>query len=180
MSLSHEQAAAALEDIRQARSRSASLYSYRRNAPYLVLWGVVWIVGYAATYFFPRQANGVWWVLIAIGIVGGRLLSRGAASGNDWRYGATVATLFLFAFATFAIMAPVRGIQISAFFPLLVANMYLLQGIWGGQPRFVAVGIGLAALTLAGFFLIPNYFLLWMAGVGGGALMLAGFWMERA
>jgi hypothetical protein len=41
-------------------------------------------------------------------------------------------------------------------------------------------GIGMAALTLVGYYLFPAYFFFWMAVVGGGALMLAGLWLRTA
>ena len=180
MSLSQEQAAAALEDIRQTGTRSASLYSYQRFARYLYLWGVIWVLGYALTFFFPKHGDLTWGLLVAAGLAAGLALGRGAAGRIGWRYGASMATVLGFIFATLAILPPARGIQLSAFIPLVIAHMFVLQGIWNGRPRYVAVGVAVAALTLAGFFLIPHYFLLWMASVGGCALVLAGLMVERA
>jgi hypothetical protein len=48
-----------------------------------------------------------------------------------------------------------------------------------GGTRYVVSGIAVAALTLAGFFLLKQHFLLWMAAVGGGAMILAGLWLRR-
>ena len=53
-----------------------------------------------------------------------------------WRYGAAMATLFVFVIAAFALMAPVNGRQTAAFVPLVVATSYVLGGIWWGK-RFV-------------------------------------------
>jgi hypothetical protein len=44
----------------------------------------------------------------------------------------------------------------------------------------VVAGVLVAALTLAGFFLLKDNFFLWMAGVGGGSLILAGYWFRQA
>jgi hypothetical protein len=65
------------------------------------------------------------------------------------------------------------------FVPLLVATTYVLLGIWIGG-RYAAIGIVIAILTMVGFLLLPAHFLLWMAGVGGGALILTGLWLHRA
>jgi hypothetical protein len=97
----------------------------------------------------------------------------------DWRYGAVALTLFGFFGATFFVMAPVSGRQIAAIIPLAVAAAYVVRGLWWG-PRYVITGIVVAALTLAGFVLLKEHFLLWMAGVGGGALILAGLWLKQA
>ncbi len=49
MPLSREQAEGALRDITQTERRSFSAYGYKSAAPYLLLWGALWIVGYGAT-----------------------------------------------------------------------------------------------------------------------------------
>jgi len=55
---------------------------------------------------------------------------------------------------------------------------YVLAGLWWGT-RFIVTGIALALLTLGGYFLLREDFLLWMAVVGSGALLLAGVWLRR-
>ena len=62
--------------------------------------------------------------------------------------------------------------------PMVVATIYAVFGIWKGL-RFLFAGIAVAALTLIGFFFLPQYFLLWMAAVGGGSLMLVGVWLRK-
>jgi hypothetical protein len=39
-------------------------------------------------------------------------------------------------------------------------------------------GIVLAVLTVIGYFWLPGLFLLWMAALGGGALILGGIWFR--
>jgi hypothetical protein len=56
---------------------------------------------------------------------------------------------------------------------------YFLSGLWIGS-RLAVTGLALAVLTLVGYYLFPAYFLLWMAVVGGGALILAGAWLRTA
>jgi hypothetical protein len=80
--------------------------------------------------------------------------------------------------ASFFIMSPVTGRQIAAFIPLVVAVAYVLIGIFRG-PRYIATGLVVAALTLLGFALLKEHFFLWMAGVGGAAMILAGIWLRR-
>ena len=62
---------------------------------------------------------------------------------------------------------------------LIVALFYFLGGLWIGS-RLAVTGLALAVLTLVGYYLFPAYFLLWMAVVGGGALILAGVWLRTA
>ena len=61
----------------------------------------------------------------------------------------------------------------------MVATAYVLGGLWLGL-RLAVAGIVLGLLTLLGYFLLRDYFLLWMAVVGSGALLIAGLWLKRA
>jgi DNA-binding MarR family transcriptional regulator len=70
-------------------------------------------------------------------------------------------------------------LQAGAVFPLLVALWYALLGIWRRGMRMALLGLVLGLLTVAGYFWLAQYFLLWMAVVGGGALILGGFWLRR-
>jgi hypothetical protein len=155
------------------------LRGYRKGAPHLFIWGVAWAIGYGSTYLAPARAGWIWAVVVVIGTIGSVVVlirTRDGASG--WRYGAAMATLYAFVIATFALMGPVNGRQTAAFIPLVVATSYVLGGLWWGI-RFVVAGIVLAALTLGGFFLLAEHFLLWMAVVGSATLLLGGWWLRR-
>jgi hypothetical protein len=56
---------------------------------------------------------------------------------------------------------------------------YAIAGMWFGHA-FVLIALGISALTLIGYFYVGGAaFLLWMAFVNGGGLLLGGFWMRR-
>ena len=177
MTLSPQDASAALDDIARVEARSATLRSYQSAAPYLILWGVLWAVGYGLSDFFTRHTGAIWSVVIPIGVLADLVAMRGGRGGT-WRYIASAAAAALFLVAVFLVMAPVSGRQVAAVIPLCVALIYVLRGIWAG-PRHVVAGVVIAALTLGGFWWITHHFLLWMAFVGGGALVLAGLWLRR-
>ena len=103
-------------------------------------------------------------------------VARGRLIGVRW--GMTILSLWLFVIATLTIMRPVNSAASGAFIPLLVALSYALFGIWRGL-RFLYAGIVVAALTLGGWFYLPQHFLLWMAAVGGGSLILVGLWLKK-
>jgi hypothetical protein len=178
MTLSPRDAAIALRDIERAEARSATLDDYQRAAPHFLIWGVLWVVGYGLTDFYPKHVAAIWAVIVPIGIASGFAAMRARGSGLGWRYGAAAAAIFVFVCAVFVVMWPVRDRQIAAFIPLVVGLAYVLRGIWSGL-RHVVAGVLVAALTLAGFFLLEQHFFLWMAGVGGGSLILAGAWLRR-
>ena len=57
--------------------------------------------------------------------------------------------------------------------------LYTIVGLWVGAA-FVAIGLGITALTLVGYFFVGAWFDLWMAVVNGGGLVLGGLWMRRS
>jgi hypothetical protein len=66
----------------------------------------------------------------------------------------------------------------STFWPIYFMLLYIIAGLWFGQA-FVVIGLCISALALVGYFLIGDWFDLWMAFVDGGGLMLGGLWMRR-
>jgi hypothetical protein len=182
MSIQPEEASAALRDIEHAERHSAALYGYRRASPHLILWGAIWIAGYGANYFRPN-AWIAWLALVPIGIAASFWIDRGRAKsarqGFGWRYATTVAAIFLFIFAVLSILTPRSDEQAGAVIALLVALCYAIVGVWRGTTRMAILGFAVGALTAGGYFGLPHYFLLWMAGVGGGALILGGLWLRK-
>ena len=188
MPVSPSEAQDALRDISDTAQASAMSYSYRMASPHFILWGVIWVVAWSISYFEPAQ-NWVWLVLDAVGIAGSFYLGRRAwrhanvsAQRGRWglKYAGSFVAIAVFITAVFAVMPPRNALQSSAFFPLLVALLYSLAGLWANATRLVLIGIAIALLTLIGFFWLPQIFLLWMALVGGGALIVAGLWLRTA
>jgi hypothetical protein len=190
MTLSSEQASQNLREIERTGRRSAQALSYSVASPYLIVWGVIWMAGYAGNDLLAHPLAGyVWPVLTLAGVAVCTLVGRsqGLARGKSGREGrivgarhlATLLAVAAFMAATFAIMPPANPEAVGAFVPLIVALAYVLLGIWKGI-RFLVAGIAIAALTLGGFFYLHQHFLLWMAAVGGGALVLAGLWLKKA
>jgi hypothetical protein len=185
VTLSPHEAADTLRDVAAVEDRSARAYGYQRGSPYLILWGILWTVGYGLTATWPQRGNAVWIAIDAIGMAASFAIGFRSHAGTNvparrrWMFPGIALITFVFIGATLAVMAPVSPKQIGAFVPLVVAFGYALRGIWGGL-RFVVAGAVIAAATLAGFLLLGAYFDLWMAAVGGGALVLAGVWLLRA
>jgi hypothetical protein len=180
MTVSRKEALEALRDIEAVRNRSSALRQYALVAPHFFLWGIIWAVGYGIADFMPARASTAWSVLLPLGGVAGFVITRrmrGRSGGKQ--FAAAAVTILLFLLATFAIMSPLSSRQIAAFVPLVMATGYALVGIWFGL-RFVVAGAVIAAATLIGFFFLSHHFSIWMAGVGGGSLILAGIWFRRA
>jgi hypothetical protein len=58
--LSPQEAASALRDIESVQKRSETLRGYTRSSPHLVLWGILWVVGYGLTDLFPQYGRAIW------------------------------------------------------------------------------------------------------------------------
>jgi hypothetical protein len=95
-----------------------------------------------------------------------------------WRIAGMGFSLCVFFAATFAVMAPLSGKQVSSFITLTVALAYVLVGLWAGL-RWIVAGVAVAALTLFAYFVVPAYFNTWMGLVGGGVLVVTGYWLRR-
>jgi hypothetical protein len=180
MSLSSKEAAETLSDVEQAARRSARAFGYSKAAPHLIMWGVIWVIGYSATDLRPADAGLIWLALVVAGCTIGFLLGRSDSSAGakySWRFLGIAAILCLFIGATYTLMWPVSGSQTGAFIPLLFGTIYAGVGLWLGM-RFLITGVAMIVLTLGGYFYLHEHFLLWQAFVGGGGLILAGIWFR--
>jgi hypothetical protein len=188
MSLTPGEAAESLKEIQRTQTRSASARGYANTSPFLILWGVIWMIAYGVSDLAPRYGNGTWALLTVLGFAISMWIGRGRAKFGDphpglnnhagIRFFAMFFAIGMFVAATYAIFGHATVQQQAAFSPLVVALIYIIIGIWKGL-RLAVTGIAIAALTLGGFFWLPSHFLLWMAFVGGGALVLAGLWLRR-
>jgi hypothetical protein len=179
MSVTHEDAAEALRLVREAGDRSETLRGYQSASPHLILWGCVYAAAYSFSYFRPHLAQWPWLVLVPIASVGDIIIGKRDRSGGDWTiFPILFCTFLVFILATAAIMQPHDPNQMGAFVPLVVAACYIALGVGAGK-RILYTGVALGVLTLVGFFAFPAIFLLWMAVVGGGAMVLGGLWLRQ-
>lgn len=183
-SLSVQQASAALLDVQRTQHRLSILRGYQYGAPHFLLWGMVWLAGFACSGFFPRYEGPVWLGLDVLGVVGGLLIVRATPielgqGRKTWRFLAAGTTLAIFMAASYYVLAPTSASQLGAFPALVMALFYILIGIWRGS-RWAVVGLVLGTLTVLGYALLREYFMVWMAVVGGGTLLLTGMWMRNA
>lgn len=182
MTISKQEAHAALTEAENAARRSREIYGYSRSAPYCFIWGATWFLGYMAQAVLT-DAQTVWtWPAVLIAGAGASALvglsqkRRGARSMDKvWLL---FVVIYAFSFSLFAILRP-SALQIGAYWPLLCAALYAGAGLWGGV-RYVVVGAALAVLTLFGFFELRGHFFALMAIAGGGSLVLTGLWLRRA
>jgi hypothetical protein len=179
MSVTQQDAAEALRLVHDAGTRSELLRGYQSASPHLILWGCVYFVAYAFGYFWPSQAGLPWIVLVPIASIGDVIIGKRDRTGGDWTiFPILFCTFLAFIIGTAFIMQPHDPKQMGAFVPLVVAACYIALGVGAGK-RIMYTGVALGVLTLFGFFALPAYFLLWMAVIGGGSLVLGGLWLRQ-
>ena len=68
--------------------------------------------------------------------------------------------------------------RMSAFLTTIPMFAYTIGGLWFGR-FYVFLGLIVTAFTMIGFLFMPEYFWLWMAAFGGGALFASGIYMKQ-
>jgi hypothetical protein len=176
------EAASALSDIDAIVRRVRQSRIYDLASLMLIMWGTLTFTGYLVTYLSPRSAGYGWAAVYIVGIAGTIAIS----TSNRLRTGIRTFDFRMFvAFVLFVAFGMFCGWlghftprQLGTFWPIYFMLVYTIAGLWIGQA-FVAIGLGIIALTLVGYFLIGE-FDLWMAFVNGGGLVLGGLWMRRS
>lgn len=183
MTIDPREAASALSDIDTIARRVRQSRFYHLSSLMLILWGALTLVGYVATYLSPRHAGCAWIAVYVVGIAGSFSISafsykRSRVHTFDLRMFAAFMLFFAFGFLWTSGLAHFTPRQLGAFWPIYFMLVYTIVGLWIGSA-FVAIGLGITALTLVGYFCVGDWFDLWMAVVNGGGLILGGLWMRR-
>ena len=183
MPIDKSEAAAALDDIASIVERVKQSTFYRNAAAILVMWGVLVACGYLVTYLMPARGGMIWTALHIAGTGGTIALLRrqrlheGRAA--DLRALAALALFFGFGLLWSVVFGRMGAREMGAFWPTLFMFGYTLAGLWFGRA-FIALGLTITALTVAGYVWAGPLFEPYMAIVDGGGLILCGLWMRRA
>ncbi|HEY0013395.1 MAG TPA: hypothetical protein VGB79_11170 [Allosphingosinicella sp.] len=188
MAISQAEAASALREVDATTARTIEARAYNYASPHLLLWGAVWIVGYAAMGVRPMEEWGfIWMALDFAGVAGSaaigahaRTLARPAAVRPPSLGALVVSLLFiaLFVAAVFTVFAPARPEPYLVFPALLLGLVYVVAGSWK-MRRFAWIGAAVFVLAMIGFLMLKPYLAFWIAAVGGGGLVLGGLWLRK-
>ena len=178
-----KQASEALTEIDQIVRRVRQSRIYNLASLMMIMWGALVFAGYVATYLWPRSGGIVWIAIDLLGVIGSVAISlliheKSGARTFDGRVAAALACFFAFGLFWSVGMAHFGPREMNAFWATFFMLPYTMVGLWLGWA-FVAIGLGITALTLIGYYWSGPYFELWMAVVNGGGLMLGGLWMRR-
>ena len=195
MNVSKQEANESLGQIEAAITQTRRAIGQGATSTRLILWGVIWVLGYTCSQFAPKFAQTFWLCLVVVGMLASWLgcgrsprnanSPKGARLGLFWLVLLTYAGFWFFllhsdnrpgqSLTHFDAMA---GPQSGAFFATVAMFGYVVVGLWLGR-FFIWLGATVTVLTAAGYFALPAWFCLWMAIVGGGSLIVAGLYIRR-
>ncbi len=178
-----QQATEALADVNDIVRRVRQSQIYHLASLIIIMWGALSFAGYLVTYLSPHYAGYAWIAVYIVGIAGSIAISafqRSRSGVQTFRVRMLSAFVLFVAFGLFVCwLGHFTPRQLGTFWPIYFMLAYSIAGLWIG-PAFVAIGLGVTALTLIGYFFIGDAFDLWMAFVNGGGLILGGLWMRRS
>ena len=181
--IDRQQAVDALSDIDDVVRRVRQSRLYDLNSRIMVLWGVLVFAGNVASWLWPRYGGYIWITVNVLGVAGMAAISvmnysRTRIRTFDFRTLVVFVLFFAFGYFCANVLGHFTARQQGTFWPIYFMLFYTIAGLWFGYA-FIAIGLGITALTLIGYFFIGEAFPLWIAFVNGGGLVLGGLWMRR-
>lgn len=196
MEITQDDAQRALQDIAAVSDRTKRALSLGPAPEILMLWGLVWMCCYAGNQFASQLSGPIWLVGVAAGTIGSCALgyrssksvtkTDGTKDPNIGKIGLAWCALFGYAVLWVFILDPNGGersgelasMQTSAFIATIPMFGYVVGGLWLGR-FYVWLGLIVTAITMVGLLGFPQFFWIWMAFFGGGALFATGLYMRK-
>ncbi len=186
MNISPEEAEQALKAIQAVTQKTRRSIASSGAYIFLIITGMVWLVGFLATQFLTGAIVAYIWVGMsllgtAISIpMGARLGKRVHSPSFDPTARRAVAfwlLLVLYAIAVIAIARPADGKQVTMFVILFIMIGQLATGLLSSFSS-VWWALPITALALVGYFLFPGIFYLWMGLLGGGGMIALALYIR--
>lgn len=182
MNITPSEAEEALSAIAVIMKKTRRTISSSGAYKFLLIWGVVWFLGFMGSQFLPGHTAGYLWMGLDLlgglfsAIVGIRM-NRGVRSTvpstTGKRIGVFWLLLFLYCFAAILVAQPIDGRQLAMFIILFVTIGWIALGL---LLSFASVwwGLALTVIAMIGYFLLPSIFYIFMAILGGGGMFGLG------
>jgi hypothetical protein len=187
MNISHDEAEEALAAIQTMAQKTRHSIAGGSAHISLIITGIVWLVGFTATQFLTGSIVPSIWIGVSIlgsalatilGIRAGRRVHSASTAVTGKRIAIFWILLILFAAATIAVARPADGKQLTLLIILFAMTGQMGMGLllsfsatWWTVP--------VVALALVGYFIVPVWFYLWMALLGGGVMVILGLYIRR-
>jgi hypothetical protein len=186
MNISQTEAQEALTSIKGMTHKMRHALAASGASITLIATGIVWLVGFMASQFLSGPAVAVVWVMTsvlgsALAVILGRRSDKTVRSPLTSQVVKRVSlywlVLILFALAVMLVARPEPGKQTTM---LVILFIMLGQFSMGLLFSFSSVWWAplITVLALAGFYLFPGYFFLWLALLGGGGMIALGVYIR--
>jgi len=185
MDINPNEAQESLQAIQQMMKKTKRLISSSGAYKFLFLWGAIWLVGFLSSQFIHTIMLGyIWAGLNVIGgvasvFIGIRLSSavHNESNPSGIRIGAFWWALMALCALSILVVWPIDWKQLSMLIILFVMAGWITMAL---LFKAVSVWLGIAVITLAfiGYYLLPDFFFLWMSILGGGGMIAAGFYIR--
>ena len=189
MEMTEQEARESLSLIQDAAARTHNVVAAGYASHLLILWGLVWIAGFTALHFAPRQGGILFGILDGLGLLGTVFIAWRAWPSHGSLRGAGVSRLarsvflfwvilFIYAGLWLLMLRPTVGIHVGALLVTVAMLGYIVTGLWTDSAFLIWLGLLVTGLTLFGFYVLPGWFNLWMAPTGGGAVLATGLYVR--
>jgi hypothetical protein len=186
MNISPNEAEEALADIQRMTQKTRKSIASSGAYIFLIITGITWMVGFLSTQFLSGAVVPAIWVgMSLLGSAISILLGKRADSRvHSPGIGATARRAILFwlllvfyCVAAIAIARPADGKQLTM---LIILFIMIGQMAMGLILSFSATWwvLPITALALAGYFLLPGFFYLWMGLLVGGCMIVLGLYIR--
>jgi len=186
MTISPNEAEEALAAIQSVTKKTRRSIANSGAHIFLILTGIVWLVGFLATQFLSGAIVAYIWIgmsvlgsalSIPLGARMGRRVHSPSTAVYAKRIGIFWLLLILYGMAAIAVARPTDGKQVAMFIVLFIMLGQMAAGlllsfssVWWALP--------ITALALAGYFLLPELFYLWMGTLVGGGMIALGLYIR--
>lgn len=177
------EASKALSDVDDMVRRVRQSRIYDLASQFMVVAGVFVVAGNLTNFFVPHKAVYIWPTVNVMTIAVSAVVSmfdyrRTGVLSFDLRMFVTFVLFYAFGLFCSVVLGHYGPRELGTFWPIYFMLFYCIAGLWFGRA-FIAMALTITALTLVGYFFITGVaFLLWMAVVNGGGLILSGLWMR--
>lgn len=186
MEVSPSEAEEALATIQKTMQKTRRMYATSGSYIFLLITGMIWLVGFLATQFLTGAIVPTIWITMSI-LGGAFAIVLGIRIGRRYRapsaaiYGKRISLFWvlmvLFGIAVIAVARPTDGKQVTMLIILLVmvgqqamSLLFSFSGYWWALP--------IGALALVGYYLLSDFFYLWLAVLGGGGMIALALYIQ--
>jgi len=180
-----KEALAAIQKMMQKTRRSIASSGAHIS---LIITGIVWLIGFTCNQFLPDEMLPYVWIPVSIlgsilatvlGIRMGKRVRSPSAAAIGKRIGFIWLLLSVYCIAAIAVTWPLEENQLVALVVMFVMVGWLVMGLQLSTfSVWIWQGLVVIALVLVGYFLLPDFFYLWIAILGGGGMIASGLYIR--